>query len=102
MNNNNIFNQKRISFNLIGTKIHLSFIGYRDFNNKGDKRDCEIINFSEKNFIPSVKNFECYGEGIIMGTLQGSYVILVCDAPCLGTKYYNIYLYNFSTGDPDG
>ena len=109
---------EEISDNFPGTKIRLSFIGYRDFDNKGDRRDYEIINFTEniENFISSVKKFECYGGGDqpedIAGALNEAlkmdwksnarYVVLVCDAPCHGTKYHDIYLDNFSEGDPDG
>ena len=109
---------EEISDNFPGTKIRMSFIGYRDFDNKGDRRDYEIINFTEniENFISSVKKFECYGGGDqpedIAGALNEAlkmdwksnarYVVLVCDAPCHGTKYHDIYLDNFSEGDPDG
>ena len=101
-----------------GAKIRLSFIGYRDFDNKEDKREYEIINFTENidYFILKMKKFECFGGGDqpedIAGALNealklewksnAKYVVLVCDAPCHGKKYHDIYFDNFSDGDPDG
>ena len=101
-----------------GAKIRLSFIGYRDFDNKEDERDYEIIDFTENidSFILSIKKFECYGGGDqpedIAGALnkalkmdwksKAKYVVLVCDAPCHGSKYHDIYLDNFGDGDPNG
>ena len=109
---------EEISDNNPGAKIRLSFIGYRDFDNKGDKREYEIIEFTEniENFIFLIKKFECYGGGDqpedIAGALNealkmdwksnAKYVVLVCDAPCHGSKYHEISLDNFSGGDPDG
>jgi len=101
-----------------GAKIRLSFIGYRDFDNKEDKRDYEIINFTENidDFILKMKKLECYGGGDqpedIVGALNeglklewksnAKYVVLVCDAPCHGKKYHDIYFDNFEDGDPSG
>ena len=101
-----------------GAKIRLSFVGYRDFDNKEDKREYEIINFTDDidNFIFSLKKLECYGGGDepedVAGALNealkldwksnAKYVVLVCDAPCHGRKYHDIYVDNFSEGDPNG
>ena len=101
-----------------GAKIRLSFVGYRDFENKEDGREYEIINFTDDidNFIFSLKKLECYGGGDepedVAGALNealkldwksnAKYVVLVCDAPCHGRKYHDIYVDNFSEGDPSG
>ena len=101
-----------------GSKIRLGFVGYRDFDTKEEKREYEIINFTEDidNFITSIKNFECYGGGDqpedIAGGLNQAlkmdwkstarYVVLVCDAPCHGAKYHDIYIDTFKEGDPAG
>ena len=115
-------NIKKITEEIIdinpGAKIRVSFIGYRDFDNKEDKREYEIINFTENidNFILQMKKLECFGGGDqpedIAGALNealklewksnAKYVVLVCDAPCHGKKYHDIYFDNFSEGDPDG
>ena len=102
-----------------GAKIRLSFIGYRDFNCKGDKRDYEIINFTDNidKFIWEIKKLECYGgedqpediAGALNEALKldwksnAKYIVLVSDAPCHGNKYHDINIEdNFSEGDPDG
>ena len=101
-----------------GSTIRLSFIGYRDFDNKEDIRKYEIINFTEdiENIISTIKKYECYGGGDqpedIAGALNqalkmdwkssAKYVILVCDAPCHGSKYHDIYIDSFKDGDPAG
>lgn len=101
-----------------GAKIRLSFLGYRDFDNKGDKRDYEIVNFTEniEKFIFSIKKLSCYGGGDIPEDVAGAlnealkldwksnakYVVLVCDAPAHGKKYHDIEDDNFCEGDPDG
>ena len=101
-----------------GAKIRLSFVGYRDFDNIGEKRKYEIVDFTEniETFILSIKKFECYGGGDqpedIAGALNealklnwksnAKYVVLVCDAPCHGKKYHDIDNDTFSNGDPDG
>ena len=101
-----------------GAKIRLSFVGYRDFDSIGEKREYEIVDFTENidNFILSIKKFECFGGGDqpedIAGALNealkldwksnAKYVVLVCDAPCHGKKYHDIDMDTFSDGDPDG
>ena len=101
-----------------GAKIRLSFVGYRDFEKKGDKREYEIVDFTEdiNKFISSIKILDCYGGGDqpedIAGALNkalkldwksnAKYVVLVCDAPCHGKKYHDIYIDDFGEGDPDG
>ena len=85
-----------------GSKIRLSFIGYRDFDTKEEERNYEIINFTEniENIISTIKKYECYGGGDqpedVAGALyqalkmdwksSAKYVVLVCDAPCHGKK----------------
>ena len=101
-----------------GSTIRLSFIGYRDFETKEEPRKYEIINFTEdiENLISTIKKYECYGGGDqpedIAGALNealkmdwkssAKYVVLVCDAPCHGSKYHDIYIDTFNEGDPDG
>ena len=101
-----------------GSKIRLSFIGYRDFDSKEEPRNYEIINFTEdiENLISTIKKYECYGGGDqpedIAGALNqalkmdwkssAKYVVLVCDAPCHGSKYHDIYIDSFKDGDPAG
>ena len=102
----------------LGAKIRLGFLGYRDFNSKEDKRDYEIVDFTEdiNKFISSIQNLECYGGGDepedIAGALNealkldwksnAKYVVLVCDAPCHGNNYHDVSIDDFSEGDPDG
>ena len=101
-----------------GSKIRLSFIGYRDFETKEEQRKYEIINFTEniENIISTIKEYICYGGGDqpedIAGALyqalkmdwksSAKYVVLVCDAPCHGSKYHDIYIDTFKDGDPAG
>ena len=101
-----------------GSKIRLSFIGYRDFDSKDEPRNYEIINFTEdiETLISTIKKYECYGGGDqpedIAGALNqalkmdwkssAKYVVLVCDAPCHGSKYHDIYIDSFKEGDPAG
>ena len=101
-----------------GSKIRLGFVGYRDYETKEEKRKYEIIDFTENidNFITSIKKFNCYGGGDqpedIAGGLNEAlkmewkstarYVVLVCDAPCHGSKYHEIYIDTFKEGDPAG
>ena len=101
-----------------GSKIRLGFVGYRDFDTIEEKRNYEIIDFTENidNFIVSLKNFNCYGGGDqpedVAGGLNEAlkmdwkstarYVVLVCDAPCHGSKYHDIYIDTFKEGDPSG
>ena len=101
-----------------GSKIRLSFIGYRDFDTKEEERNYEIINFTEniENIISTIKKYECYGGGDqpedVAGALyqalkmdwksSAKYVVLVCDAPCHGKKYHDIYVDTFEDGDPAG
>ena len=101
-----------------GSKIRISFIGYRDFDTKEEIRKYEIIDFTEniEDIISTIKKYECYGGGDqpedIAGALNqalkmdwrssAKYVILVCDAPCHGSKYHDIYIDSFKDGDPAG
>ena len=66
--------------------------------------------------ISTIKKYECYGGGDqpedIAGALyqalkmdwksNAKYVVLVCDAPCHGSKYHDIYIDTFKEGDPAG
>ena len=58
-----------------GSKIRLSFIGYRDFDTKEEERNYEIINFTEniENIISTIKKYECYGGGINQRMWRGPY-----------------------------
>ena len=98
-------------------------VGIKVYTHIGDdtieeKRNYEIIDFTENidNFIVSLKNFNCYGGGDqpedVAGGLNEAlkmdwkstarYVVLVCDAPCHGSKYHDIYIDTFKEGDPSG
>ena len=101
-----------------GSKIRIGFVGYRDFDTPDEKRNYERIEFTENidNFIDSLKNFHCFGGGDqpedVAGGLNEAlkmdwkstarYVVLVCDAPCHGNKYHDIYIDTFKDGDPAG
>ena len=109
---------EEINDNNPGSKIRLSFIGYRDYDTEEEQRNYEIINFTEdiENFITRIKKFECYGGGDqpedVAGALNealkmdwksnAKYVVLVCDAPCHGSQYHDIYIDTFKEGDPAG
>ena len=109
---------EEINDNNPGSKIRLSFIGYRDYDTEEEQRNYEIINFTEdiENFITRIRKFECYGGGDqpedVAGALNealkmdwksnAKYVVLVCDAPCHGSQYHDIYIDTFKEGDPAG
>ena len=102
------------------SKIRVSFVGYRDFKEVNGILQGQYIykDFSEniediRNFI---SNIACYGGGDepedLIGALDLSlkmnwssnarYAVLVCDAPCHGSKYHNINYDKYKNGDPNG
>ena len=109
---------EEITDNNPGAKIRMSFIGYRDFLDKDEKRKYDSQEFTEN--IDEFNNFlsklDCNGGGDepedVVGALKqalqmnwisnAKYAILVCDAPCHGKIYHNISYDRFSDGDPDG
>lgn len=113
---NNIIEE--ITDNNPGSKIRLSFIGYRDFTMAKQLRIYNSIEFSDnlKKFNKFLSNLDCYGGGDepedVVGALNkalemkwestAKYAVLVCDAPCHGKKYHNIIYDKFENGDPDG
>ena len=109
---------EEITDNNPGAKIRMSFIGYRDFLEKDEKRKYDSQEFTEN--IDEFNNFlsklDCNGGGDepedVVGALKqalqmnwisnAKYAVLVCDAPCHGKVYHNISYDRFSEGDPDG
>ena len=109
---------EEITGNNPGSKIRISFIGYTDFLDKDEIRIYNSKEFTED--INDIYNFisklNCEGGGDmpedIVGALKeglkmkwessAKYVILVCDAPCHGKKYHDIYYDKFEDGDPSG
>ena len=101
-----------------GSKIRLSFVGYKDYNSKEEKRVYSSKEFTEN--VQEIKDYintlGCFGGGDIpediVGALKHSlsmkweseakYAILVCDAPCHGKQYHNISYDRFEKGDPEG
>ena len=101
-----------------GSKIRISFIGYRDFIDEKEERKYDSIQFTDNvelinNFL---SNLDCSGGGDepedVVGALQkalnmnwqsnAKYAVLVCDAPCHGKNYHNISYDKFPNGDPSG
>ena len=113
---NNIIEE--ITDNNPGSKIRISFIGYRDFLDISEKRVYETQEFTENlnEFNNFISKLDCSGGGDepedVVGALRqalnmkwesnSKYAILVCDAPCHGKKYHNISYDKFSDGDPEG
>ena len=109
---------EEITENNPGSKIRLSFVGYRDFNMADEKRVYNSKEFTEniKEITDYINNLGCFGGGDIpediVGALKHSlnmkweseakYAILVCDAPCHGKQYHNVSYDRFAEGDPDG
>ena len=101
-----------------GSKIRMSFIGYRDYIEANQKRIYNSKEFTEdlNSFNEFLSNLDCFGGGDepedIVGALKvaldmdwqsnAKYVVLVCDAPCHGKKYHDISYDKFENGDPDG
>ena len=101
-----------------GSKIRISFIGYRDFMDAKQKRIYHSKEFTEdiNDFNKFLSRLDCYGGGDepedVVGALKvgldmdwqsnAKYAVLVCDAPCHGKKYHDISYDKFEDGDPDG
>ena len=101
---NNIIEE--ITDNNPGSKIRISFIGYRDFLDISEKRVYETQEFTENlnEFNNFISKLDCSGGGDepedVVGALKqalqmnwisnAKYAILVCDAPCHGKIYHNI------------
>ena len=109
---------EEITENNPGSKIRISFVGYRDFNMVGEKRMYNSKEFTEniKEITDYISTLGCFGGGDIPEDIVGAlkhalnmkweseakYAILVCDAPCHGKQYHNISYDRFPDGDPDG
>ena len=109
---------EEITDNNPGSKIRISFIGYRDFIEINEERKYYSKEFTEN--IDDINNYistlNCSGGGDIPEDIVGAlnlafnmkwesnakYAILVCDAPCHGRKYHNVSYDRFEFGDPNG
>ena len=109
---------EEITDNNPGSKIRISFIGYRDFLEINEERKYYNKEFTEN--IDEINNFistlTCSGGGDVPEDIVGAlnlafnmkwesnakYAILVCDAPCHGRKYHNVTYDRFEHGDPNG
>ena len=107
-----------ITDNNPGSKIRISFVGYRDFLDINEKRTYNSIEFTEdiNSIYEFISKLDCYGGGDlpedIVGALEkalemkwesnAKYAILVCDAPCHGRKYHSFNYDRFENGDPSG
>ena len=101
-----------------GSKIRMSFIGYRDYFDKDEirKYDNQIFTENLEEFNLFLNKLDCTGGGDepedVVGALQqalnmnwesnAKYAILVADAPCHGKQYHNISYDKFPDGDPTG
>ena len=101
-----------------GSKIRISFIGYRDFIEEKEERKYDKIEFTEnlEQFNNFLSKLDCSGGGDepedVVGALQqalnmkwesnAKYAVLVADAPCHGKNYHNISFDKFPNGDPSG
>ena len=109
---------EEITDNNPGSKIRISFVGYRDYQEQDEQRQYFSKEFTENinEITEYIKNLDCTGGGDlpedIVGALEtalnmkwesrAKYAILVCDAPCHGKKYHNISYDRFENGDPRG
>ena len=109
---------EEITENNPGSKIRLSFVGYKDFNSVEEKRNYNSKEFTEniKQITDYINTLGCYGGGDIPEDIVGAlkhalnmkweseakYAILVGDAPCHGKQYHDISYDRFSEGDPEG
>lgn len=109
---------EEITDNNPGSKIRISFIGYRDFFEKDEKREYDAQEFTEdlNEFNNFISKLDCNGGGDepedIIGALRqalkmnwlsnSKYAVLVSDAPCHGKQYHDISYDKFSDGDPEG
>ena len=101
-----------------GSKIRMSFIGYRDYLDKNEIRKYDNQKFTEdlEEFNLFLNKLDCTGGGDepedVVGALQqalnmnwqsnAKYAVLVADAPCHGKQYHNISYDKFPDGDPTG
>ena len=101
-----------------GSKIRVSFVGYRDFIEPKAPRTYYSKEFTENiNEINEyINSLNCAGgwdiPEDIVGALkhalnmkwesEAKYAILVCDAPCHGKQYHDIFYDKFEKGDPEG
>ena len=101
-----------------GSKIRISFIGYRDFLDVNEERKYDNQKFTENldEFNTFLSKLDCTGGGDepedVVGALQqalnmdwesnAKYAVLVCDAPCHGKNYHKISYDKFPNGDPSG
>ena len=115
-NINNIINE--ITENNPGSKIRVSYVGYKDFSSIGEERKYSSKEFTEniKEITDYINTLTCSGGGDIPEDIVGAlkhalkmnweseakYAILVCDAPCHGKQYHTISYDRFPNGDPDG
>ena len=109
---------EEITQNNPGSKIRISFIGYRDFESENEVRKYDSKEFTENisEFYEYINTLDCSGGGDlpedIIGALklslnmkwesEAKYALLICDAPCHGKQYHNIFYDKFENGDPDG
>ena len=109
---------EEITDNNPGSKIRISFIGYRDFLEEKEVRKYDNQQFTEnlEEFDNFLSKLDCSGGGDepedVVGALQqalnmnwesnAKYAVLVCDAPCHGKEYHNISYDKFPDGDPSG
>lgn len=109
---------EEITQNNPGSKIRVSFIGYRDFEKADEIREYFIKEFTED--ISEINDYlntlNCQGGGDlpedVVGALKtalkmkwesdAKYAILVCDAPCHGKAYHELVYDTFGNGDPNG
>ena len=109
---------EEITDNNPGSKIRISFIGYKDFKDENEERVYNSKEFTEdiNEINEFISGLDCFGGGDIPEDIVGAlklalnmkwesnakYAILVCDAPCHGKQYHNISLDKFENGDPSG
>ena len=116
---NNIKNIiEEITDNNPGSKIRISFIGYRDFYEVDEERTYFSKEFTENidEMNEYISQLDCSGGGDVPEDIVGAlslalkmkwesnakYALLVCDAPCHGRKYHTISYDKFEEGDPNG
>ena len=101
-----------------GSKIRVSFIGYRDYLEINEERKYNSKEFTEdiNEIYDFISKLSCWGGGDVPEDVVGAlkealnmkwesnskYAILVCDAPCHGKKYHSVSYDRFSDGDPTG
>ena len=109
---------EEITDNNPGSKIRISFIGYKDFTDENEERTYNSKEFTEdiNEINEFISGLDCFGGGDIPEDIVGAlkhalnmkwesnakYAILVCDAPCHGKQYHSICLDKFENGDPSG